>query len=83
MMTMTIRNNTTAKVMFQRWNKNELAVTAVAASFGSNSNSKENEATINWRQHAAVFLANPRMTAKGISNRCDNQSIYRQQQWQQ
>jgi len=56
---MTIRNNTTAKVMFQRWNKNQSAVTAVAASFGSNSNSKEKEAIINWRQHAAVFLATP------------------------
>jgi len=56
-------------------------VTAVAASFGSNSNSKEKEAIINWRQHAAVFLATPQMTAKGILNRCNNQSIYWQQQW--
>jgi len=80
---MTTTNNTTEKGMFQRWNKNQSAVKAEAASVGSDSNSKEKEATINWRQHAAVFLANPWMTAKGISNRCDNQSIYGQQQWQQ
>jgi len=58
-------------------------VKAVAASVGSNSNSKEKEATIDWRQHAVVFLVTPRMTEKGILNRCNNQSIYWQQQWQQ